>query len=283
MKVGLIRLFLALCISCCAQTPKTLLWKISGNGLKESSYLFGTIHMTCDATLKPKVLASLEATQQLCLELDMDDPSLQMVMMAGMNMKNNNRLDSLLTPKEFQEVDTFLKANLGYSAKMMNTIKPFMITAMLYPKMLDCPMQSVEQELMKVSKAQKEDVIGLEKVLEQMAVFDQIPYKDQALELHQLAQKGIATQDTETKKMLDLYAQEDLDGLMQLFSNSESQFYSKFEDDLLVKRNKNWQERIPKIIQSKPTFIGVGAAHLGGKNGMIQLLKDLGYTLEPIF
>jgi uncharacterized protein YbaP (TraB family) len=116
-----------------------------------------------------------------------------------------------------------------------------------------------------------------------MAVFDQIPYKDQALELHQLAQKGIATQDTETKKMLDLYAQEDLDGLMQLFSNSESQFYSKFEDDLLVKRNKNWQERIPKIIQSKPTFIGVGAAHLGGKNGMIQLLKDLGYTLEPIF
>ena len=166
---------------------------------------------------------------------------------------------------------------------MMNTVKPFMITAMLYPKMLDCPMQSVEQELLKVSKAQNEEVIGLEKVLEQMAVFDEIPYKEQAQELYKLAQKGITFKDSETEKMLQLYAQEDLDGLMQLFSNSESTYSSEYEDELLVKRNKNWQQRIPKIIQTKSTFIGVGAAHLGGKNGVIQLLKDLGYTVEPVF
>lgn len=265
-----------------AQTPKTLLWKISGNSLQAPSYLFGTIHMTCDATLKPKVLQALDNTEQLCLELDMDDPSLQMIMMSGMQMKKGNRLDSLLTPNEFQVVDQFLKTNLGFSAKMMNTIKPFMITAMLYPKMLDCPMQSVEQELMKVTKTQNEEVIGLEKVLEQMAVFDQIPYKEQAQELYKLAQKGISFKDSETEKMLQFYAQEDLDGLMQLFSSSESQFYSEFENELLTKRNKNWQERIPKIIQAKTTFIGVGAAHLGGKNGVIQLLKELGYKVEPV-
>ena len=92
-----------------AQTPKTLLWKISGNGLQAPSYLFGTIHMTCDATLKPKVLQALDNTEQLCLELDMDDPSLQMIMMSGMQMKKGNRLDSLLTPNEFQVVDQFLK------------------------------------------------------------------------------------------------------------------------------------------------------------------------------
>lgn len=283
MKKWFVSFCLALTIVSWGQTPKTLLWKISGNGLKEASYVFGTIHMTCDATLKPKVIKALDATQQLCLELDMDDPSLQMVMMAGMQMKNGNRLDSLLSKNEFEEVAAFLKTNLGYSAKMLNTIKPFMITAMLYPKMLDCPMQSVEQELMKVSKAQQEEIIGLEKVLEQMAVFDAIPYKEQAKELYKLAQKGINGTDEETKSMLNSYAQEDLDGLMQLFSNADSQFYSEFEEELLVKRNKNWQERIPKIIYNKPTFIGVGAAHLGGKNGVIQLLKDLGYSVAPVF
>ena len=123
----------------------------------------------------------------------------------------------------------------------------------------------------------------LEKLLEQMAVFDAIPYKEQAKELYKLAQKGINGTDEETKSMLNSYAQEDLDGLMQLFSNADSQFYSEFEEELLVKRNKNWQERIPKIIHNKPTFIGVGAAHLGGKNGVIQLLKDLGYSVAPVF
>lgn len=279
--VALVCFFLAMLGS--AQTPKTLLWKLSGKELKAPSYLFGTIHMTCDATLKSKVLQAMDATEQLCLELDMDDPTLQLVMMNGMQMKKGNRLDSLLTPNEFKVVDEFLKKNLGFSAKMMNTVKPFMITAMLYPKMLDCPMQSVEQELLKVSKAQNEEVIGLEKVLEQMAVFDEIPYKEQAQELYKLAQKGITFKDSETEKMLQLYAQEDLDGLMQLFSNSESTYSSEYEDELLIKRNKNWQQRIPKIIQTKSTFIGVGAAHLGGKNGVIQLLKDLGYTVEPVF
>lgn len=265
-----------------AQTPKTLLWKVSGNGLTQPSYVFGTIHITCDATLKPKVLDALEKTQQVCLELDMDDPSLQMVMMAGINMKNGQRLDSLLSAKDFATVDAFLKKHLGYSAKMVNTMKPFMVTAMLYPKMLTCPMQSVEQELMKVAKSQNEAIIGLEKVLEQMAVFDAIPYKEQAQELVKLAEKGIEFNGSETEKMLACYAKEDLDALMELFKSSETQFYAQFEEELLNKRNRNWQSRLPKIMAEKPTFIGVGAAHLPGKDGVLQLLKDLGYTVEPV-
>ena len=82
--------------------------------------------------------------------------------------------------------------------------------------------------------------------------------------------------------MLACYAKEDLDALIELFKSSETQFYAQFEEELLNKRNRNWQSRLPKIMAEKPTFIGVGAAHLPGKDGVLQLLKDLGYTVEPV-
>jgi len=75
---------------------KVLLWKISGNGLTQPSYLFGTIHATCDATLDAATLKALEETKQLYLEIDMDDPMLQMQMMQGMMMKNGVTISSLV-------------------------------------------------------------------------------------------------------------------------------------------------------------------------------------------
>ena len=63
------------------ELEKSLLWKISGNGLKQDSFLYGTIHITCDASLDKNTLNALEKTEQLCLELDMDDKSMQMQMM----------------------------------------------------------------------------------------------------------------------------------------------------------------------------------------------------------
>ena len=98
------------------KNENTLLWKISGNGLKESSYLFGTIHITCDATLTDKVKTALDKTQQLCLELDMDDPAMQGEMMSNMMMKNGVTMKSLAKPEDFKAVDAFLTANVGFSA-----------------------------------------------------------------------------------------------------------------------------------------------------------------------
>ena len=63
---------------------KSLLWKVSGNGITKPSYLFGTIHITCDATLDESVLKALDETEQLYLELDMDDPAMKAGMMGGM-------------------------------------------------------------------------------------------------------------------------------------------------------------------------------------------------------
>jgi uncharacterized protein len=266
-----------------AQTnEKSLLWKISGKGLTQPSYLYGTIHITCDATLPPKVKNAMNKTNQLCLELDMDDANMQAEMMSSMMMKNGVTMQSLATAEDFKIVDEFLKKNLGFSAQLLNTVKPFMVSAMLYPKMMDCPMQSVEAELMKISSEQNENTIGLETVTEQLNVFDAIPYKDQMDELVKTAKSDLARDSEELKEMLALYKSEDIQSIIEFTKNSDNAMTSKFDDELLNNRNQNWITRIEKIASENPTFFGVGAAHLGGELGVINLLRKYGFTVEPV-
>lgn len=262
---------------------KSLLWKISGNGIKEASYLYGTIHITCDATLPQKAIKALEATDQLYLELDMDDPNLQQSMMQGMMMKDGKTMSSLVSAEDFKIVDEFLSKQLGYSAQMLNTFKPFMVSAMLYPKMINCEIQSVEGNLMTVTKEQKEEVFGLESIEEQMNVFDAIPYEVQMKELVKTAKNNLEKDKKEMELFLDIYKSEDINAMYAATQESENEITSKFEEILLSNRNKNWIPIIEKVAKEKATFFGVGAGHLGGEMGVIQLLRNKGYKVEAVF
>lgn len=261
---------------------KALLWKISGNGLTQPSYLFGTIHATCDATLDAATLKALEETKQLYLEIDMDDPMLQMQMMQGMTMKNGVTISSLVSEEEFVIIDEFLQKNIGMSAKMINTFKPFMLNSMLLPKLLDCEFQSVEMELMKVTKAQNEEVYGLETIGDQLQVFDKIPYQDQVNELLKTAKSDLSKEKAEMKKIMDVYKTKDIEKMLVVMDESDNTISADNKDVLLVNRNRNWIPVIEKVIKSTPTFFGVGAAHLAGDDGVIKLLRKQGYKVEAV-
>lgn len=261
---------------------KALLWKISGNGLTQPSYLFGTIHATCDVTLDAATLKALEETKQLYLEIDMDDPMLQMQMMQGMNMKNGVTISSLVSEEEFVVIDDFLQKNIGMSAKMINTFKPFMLNSMLLPKLLDCEFQSVEMELMKVTKAQNEEVYGLETIGDQLQVFDKIPYQDQVNELLKTAKSDLSKEKAEMKKIMDVYKTKDIEKMLVVMDESDNTISADNKDVLLVNRNRNWVPVIEKVIKSTPTFFGVGAAHLAGDDGVIKLLRKQGYKVEAV-
>ena len=264
------------------ELEKSLLWKISGNGLKEPSYLFGTIHITCDATLDANTIKALENTKQLYLELDMDEKSMQMQMMKYMMMKDGVKLSTLLNTDDFQTVDEFLKKNINMSAKMFDSFKPFMVTTMLYPKMLDCPFQSFENELMKATKEQKEEVFGLESVEDQMKVFDNISYEIQAEELVKMAKNNLEKDKEELAKMMEIYKNKDIEGMLKMMEDSENKITADNQEFLLNNRNRNWIPVMAKTMKEKPTFFGVGAAHLAGEKGVIKLLRKQGFKVEAV-
>ena len=277
----LFTLFISL-FSNAQELEKSLLWKISGNGLNKPSYLFGTIHLTCDTSLDENTLNALEATEQLYLELDMDDKSIQMQMMKLMMMKDGAKLSTLLSPEDFKILDEFLKKNLNMSAKMFDSFKPFMISSMLFPKMLDCKSQSVESELMKVTKEQNEEIFGLEKAEDQMKVFDEISYQDQADELLKTVKDNLEKDKKEFIEMMTIYQNKDIEGMLKMMSDSDNKITSENQDILLNNRNKNWIPIMVKIMKDKPTFFGVGAGHLAGEEGVIKLLRKKGYKVEAI-
>ncbi len=282
-----------LMLSCNAQTKKpgllinkddnSLLWQISGNGLQKPSYLFGTFHLMCkdDIQFSNQLKAALANATIMYMELDMDDPALMLSGMMLMTMKGGKKLSDFYSKEEYKKIETFFKDSLSAPLSFLQTMKPFMLLALLYPKMMPCKAVSgVEEELMKLAKVQKKEIKGLETMELQAAVFDSIPYEEQAKELL----KSIDSMEMNKKNfdtMMRVYKSQRLSAIEALFSKSEFGMQDH-EDILLNKRNVNWVEQLGAILKKENVFIAVGAGHLVGGNGLINLLRKKGYKLSPL-
>lgn len=263
----------------CQKLDNALLWKISGNGLKEPSYLFGTMHIVCDATLEPNVLKALDATKQLYLEIDIEDAGIEAKIMDMALMKDGQKMSKLATPEDFEAVNKFLNENLGMPATLVDGFKPSIISMMVMGKTIDCPEDGMEKSLIEVTKQQNEPMFGLETVESQLALLDIVPYKEQMDELVKMAKEGPESSKESFKKLEALYKSKNLKAIAD---------YMKAEDALensevmLDNRNLAWIPKIEQAAKATPTFFGVGAAHLIGEKGVIMLLRKKGYKVEAV-
>ncbi len=264
-----------------AQTENTsLLWKIEGAGIK-TSYLYGTIHLLPqdDFAIKEKVIKAFNSTEQVVLEIDMDDPSMQMKIMKNASMKDGLTLDKLLSEEDYQVVSEEIKSIMGIGLEPFNTFKPFMIYSMLITKLIEGPPASYELTFVKMAQENEMEVLGLELVEDQLAVFDRIPYEEQAKDIIEMVRNQEKTRK-EFAALVEAYNKEDIEHMQQVI---ESYAATAIEmDELINKRNSNWIPIIGKLVKDKSCFIGVGAGHLGGKKGVVNLLKEAGYTISPI-
>lgn len=258
------------------------LWKIEGSGLNKASYLFGTIHIICDATLENDVIKALDETKQIVLEIDMDDPDMQDKMMKGMYMKDGKTLKSIVNDEDYQAIDSLFISKMGISVKMIENVKPFFLTSMLYPKFIDCPMESFEAELMKVAKEQNEEIFGLETIDDQINVFEVIPYEDQVKDLVRTAKDNMAYDKANFAKLLSIYKDENITDMLNIMNDDNYSSVAEYQDELLDNRNINWIPKIKEYAEKQATFFGVGAGHLAGENGVINLLRQAGYTVTAV-
>ncbi len=264
-----------------APKEKTLLWQISGNGLEQPSYLFGTFHLMCtkDFLMPDTVKAAFSQTKQLYLEIDLADKNMQKKMMQTISMKDGHKLKDYISEKEYDSANKIFESIAKVPLNMVSTYKPFMLTSMLYPAMLGCNTIAFEKEFEKMAKVDSMEILGLETLEDQMQVFDKIPYKKQAKALV----KNLFTFDEQKKNLQELvvtYKSKNI-AAMQSKVNKDTDF-KKYEKLLLANRNKNWIPVIAKAAATKQTFFAVGAGHLGGKKGVITLLRKQGFTVTPI-
>lgn len=261
----------------------SLLWEVSGNGLQQPSYLFGTFHLMCkgDILISDQLKKALGNADAVYMELDMDDPAVVMGGLMMINMKGGKKLHDLYTEEEYKKVSSYFKDSLHMPIAFLESTKPYFLVAMLYPKMMPCKTVSgVEEELVRLAKKEKKPVNGLETMQFQASVFDSIPYEEQAKELLKSID-SIAAYSKYFDTMVQVYKSQQLGAMEALFSKSEFGM-EEHQDILLDKRNRNWVTQLKTIMTKQPVFVAVGAGHLAGKNGLIALLKKQRYKVRPL-
>lgn len=258
-----------------------LLWSVTGKDLKSPSYLYGTIHMICkedflfSSTLKEK----LQDAKSIYLEIDMDDPSM-MMKMASMSIMKGHTLKDLMSGPDYTMVSAYVKDSLQMPIMLFNHLKPVTLMSMLYTKVLPCSSsESYEQKFMDIAKSQHKEVRGLEKVEDQMAVFDKIPDTSQARMIVEMI-RGMPEQRKEFAEMVEAYKNEELGKLADQMGDSPE--WKGYEDILLVNRNQRWIPVMEKAMHEGSQFFAVGAGHLPGKEGIVTLLRKAGYTVTPV-
>lgn len=281
---------LLLGVSLCAAQPgkkktvpdnKSLLWKISGNGLKKPSYLFGTIHIICpsDYLWTPAMQKALDASETVAFEMDMDDPSLQGKMTQGLMLQNGKTLKDFYTPDEYKRLSDIAAEN-AIPLSMMQNFSPFALVSFLYIKAITCSIpDNYEANIMKLAQDQDKAIEGLESIDEQLKAIEHMNADSIAASVLHIAE-DMGSFKKMMQEMMTVYKKQDLPALYELIISSPD--YKDDLNSLLFERNEKWIPVISGMAEKQPSFIAVGAGHLWGERGVIALMKKQGYTLTPV-
>jgi uncharacterized protein len=255
----------------------SLLWQISGNGLKKPSYLFGTVHLIPekDYFFSETAKKVFKQAEQLCLEINIDDPEMVTAAFKGYLPKGVS-LKKLLNQNDYALLTEKLQAQ-GIDIEVVNNMKPILVSSMLLERGSTERLMTYETELAQAAKLQKKPIVALETPLAQMSFLDSIPYTEQATMLTETMLNGNA----ELMELIARYTTQNIDTIYNYIQENTTK-EGDFNRILLTQRNTAWLPLIADIAQKKSCFFAVGAGHLGGPKGLVRALRQQGFTVKPV-
>ena len=278
------------------EDKNSLLWEISGKNLKKPSYLYGTIHLIPknDFFLTDATKKVFNASQKVTFEINMKEMNNPMAMISIFTkamMPNGKTLKDFLNAEDYGLVQRKFDS-IGMPLKMLERIKPMFLSVMLGTDGEKITAEgggisetskstSYEMEFLQMGEKQKKEFGGLETVEFQMGIFDSIPYKVQAEMLVKTIKNGSAGND-DLGKMVEMYKKQDIEAMSKMLQSDDQNELAGYENMLINSRNTNWIPLMAKAMSEKITFFAVGAGHLGGEKGVVNLLKKEGYTVKPL-
>ena len=266
-----------------------LLWKVSGNGLTKSSYLFGTHHLIEKNQIKDfnKILILSGQADAVVGEMDMTDMAsmqakiMQVAVMPGKNIKD------MISVADYSLVDTELKQILGAGLDQLGAFKPIMLETMfselvyLRSQNLTKQPEAIDVLFQMNAKENHKKVVGLETIEQQAAImFDSLSLNRQA----EILVKSVKEKQKEIdliKKLNEYYLAGDLKKLSAL-DNEDDDMSPAEKKPMYENRNADWMKQIPALLTKQSCFIAVGCMHLVGETGLIEQLKKSGYKVEGI-
>ena len=295
-------LFLLLALTSVWVCNAQLLYKISHAGLKKPSYIVGTYHLApasfIDSISGAK--AVLNSVDVVCGEVvisEMQSKANEKKVKAAMTLPGGKSLSDILTAGEMQRLNTYMDKLMGMDLgnpllrSQMGKMTPMAVSIMLqmvqYMKLTPNfnPMKLIDAHFQKVAQKAGKRVEGLETVDFQIATL----YKGASIERQKQQLFCMIENDgyysMQMKELTAAFFAQDIQALWEITEERlGNQCDSTPQEDyaLIYDRNSAWAAKIPAMIGEASTLFVVGAAHLPGDKGVLELLKAKGYTIEAV-
>lgn len=280
-----------------------LLYKISGKDLTAPSYIIGTHHLANVGFVNKiaGVKDALTNTEQVYGEVrwdDMTNPDSLKVMQAAMMLPDGQSLKTVLSAEQYKKLDAVITQMMGVGLSnpqvgaQMGKMSPAALSTQLQVLMFMQkhmgeydPSSTFDQYFQAQAKHNNEPVGSLET----LAFQTNLLYKGSDMK-RQVEQLMCLLDNQEfyeqmMESMTDAFYAQDLDALKAAMDKKLGGTCDSTPEELaqlIDNRNADWAKKMPAIMAAKPTFFVVGAGHLPGAKGVLQLLKDAGYTVEAV-
>ncbi|HMX03774.1 MAG TPA: TraB/GumN family protein [Chitinophagales bacterium] len=260
----------------------SILYAISGNGLTDTSYLFGTFHLINQEHfyVAPEVETAFDNAAQLAFEIKLDDPNMISTYQRWTTLPEGVTWHNFASDEEIAYMTSVFRDSMQADFTPYIQLKPFVAYQMLTTESMGENAQSYELHFMQRNMQDHRPIAGLETLESQLKIFDSVPYAEQVDWMTEISDSSFTSEDR-LDEMISYYKNGDIESLYNVTITATPEFHD-YANLLVADRNKRWIPIIGDLAKKGSTFVAVGAAHLGGPEGVVKLLQQAGYQVTPV-
>lgn len=284
-------LFMLLLSAGCTAIQAQLLWKITGNGLKKTSWLFASYRYVpiqfFDSV--PGIYKAFDESEAMVCEVALNRIDSRTRLENAASMPNHMRMSDLLKEERYTAVDTALRSTMKLGLKELNMMNPSLILSLYSMELFKKQTKQTDDNqsdsyFQLVADEKNKKVVGLESIEQTLKVlygnsslqrqadilFEKVSHKDLYIE--------------ELLKMDKLYKAGRMEELAFLSRGSGQSWDPTATESVLnfEQRHEQWMTKLPELLNNSSCFITISAEHLGGKTGLIKTLEKAGYHMTPV-
>jgi uncharacterized protein YbaP (TraB family) len=255
-------------------------------GAHNTVYLLGSVHVLKpeDSTLPEEVRLAYASSQSLVLEIDLNNLNTAQMLAASIRyatLPDGQTLAGVLGPELYAQFAAHANT-LGLDPKLTASFQPWFAALMLdeiqMTKLGFAASSGVDEQLATRAASDNKEVIGLETVEDQLGVFSQLSLDEQRRYMR-FSLEGLDTAAADINATVAAWRQGDTRALERLLDEDFRDF-PELRRRLTVDRNLRWLEKISPMLEGDHDYlVVVGALHLVGSGGLVDLIKKRGYQV----
>ena len=266
---------------------KHSLWKLEGR--TNAVYLFGSIHFLKKEfyPLPQPIEEAYKQSQVIVFEVnldEMDSPESQLKMLQSGKQPEGQTLKNTLSKETYAKLESYLSES-GAPIALFEPLRPWMVAvALIGSELLKLgfnPEEGVDRYFFGKAKKDKKEIAPLETLDFQLSFFTGLTKQEEDAMLRETLQE-ISNFKKDLQQIIDAWKTGDTKALEKLTLDAMRD-YPELHKKLLIDRNKQWVDKLQKLHASgKTVFVVVGAAHLVGKDSVIDLLNAKGLKVRQL-